>query len=241
MFTPISVFKITYVNAFQVSESYDLLVCNLPDDKDVVGIKRRLKQLSNNCGGRVVQVRSNAAVVRFCSKESADRYVPKRARTVSCARKLAGGRGHAFARRLYNLNQYGPSSRCVRWPNAVSSTFFIRGSQFYITPDLIFFLRRAQKRMHGEYVFDSKITVKYLKEKESCPPKNRGKYIYTRHLNPDLRPVCLCCCLAAFFRTRISNFVRWSRETESIDRISYRMWLFADREQRSPGKYSQRV
>ena len=56
-----------------MSEPYDLLVSNLPEDKDVVGIKRRLKQLSNNCGGRVIKVCSDAAVVRFCSKESADR------------------------------------------------------------------------------------------------------------------------------------------------------------------------
>lgn len=57
-----------------MAESYDLLIYNLPEDKDVVSIKRRLKQLSNNCGGRVVQIRENVAVLRFCSKESADRY-----------------------------------------------------------------------------------------------------------------------------------------------------------------------
>lgn len=60
---------------FQVNESFDLLVSNLPEDKDVTGIKRRLKRLSNNCGGRVVEVQSNAAIVRFISKEYADRYV----------------------------------------------------------------------------------------------------------------------------------------------------------------------
>lgn len=38
---------------------------------------------------------------------------------------------------------------------------------------------RAQKRMHGEYVFDSKIFVKYFKEKEAAAvngSKNRGEY-----------------------------------------------------------------
>lgn len=87
----------------KVSESFDLLISNLPEDKDVTGIKRRLKRLSNNCGGRVVEVQSNAAIVRFFSKEYAD---------------------------------------------------------------------RAQKRMHGEYVFDSKISVKFLKEKDSSSENN---------------------------------------------------------------------
>ncbi|XP_058795301.1 meiosis regulator and mRNA stability factor 1 [Phymastichus coffea] len=87
----------------KMAESYDLLVYNLPEDKDVIGIKRRLKQLSNNCGGRVVQIRSNVAVLRFCSKESAD---------------------------------------------------------------------RAQKRMHGKYIYDSKIVVKFLKENNTnCASK----------------------------------------------------------------------
>ncbi|XP_014205726.1 meiosis regulator and mRNA stability factor 1 [Copidosoma floridanum] len=81
----------------KMGESYDLLVSNLPEDKEAMGIKRRLKQLSYNCGGRVVQIRQSSAVVRFSNKETAD---------------------------------------------------------------------RAQKRMHGEYVFDSKISVRYLKEKE---------------------------------------------------------------------------
>ncbi|XP_072760485.1 meiosis regulator and mRNA stability factor 1 isoform X2 [Anoplolepis gracilipes] len=55
------------------NESYDLLVSNLPDEKDVNVIKRRLKQLSENCGGRVIDVQSNTAIVRFTSHSSADR------------------------------------------------------------------------------------------------------------------------------------------------------------------------
>ncbi|TGZ52718.1 Limkain-b1 [Temnothorax longispinosus] len=40
---------------------------------DVNIIKRRLKQLSENCGGRVVDVQSNTAIVRFTSHSSAER------------------------------------------------------------------------------------------------------------------------------------------------------------------------
>ncbi|KAG7210665.1 hypothetical protein KM043_012173 [Ampulex compressa] len=57
----------------KVTEYYDLLVSNLPEEKDVVGIKRRLKQLSENCGGRVIDIQSNSAIVRFASEISADR------------------------------------------------------------------------------------------------------------------------------------------------------------------------
>ncbi|XP_025073854.1 meiosis regulator and mRNA stability factor 1 [Pogonomyrmex barbatus] len=55
------------------NEFYDLLVSNLPDETDVNVIKRRLKQLSENCGGRVIDVQSNTAIVRFTSHSSADR------------------------------------------------------------------------------------------------------------------------------------------------------------------------
>ncbi|XP_066603618.1 meiosis regulator and mRNA stability factor 1 isoform X2 [Prorops nasuta] len=57
----------------KVSESCDLLVCNLPEDKDVVIIKRRLKQLSENCGGRVLEIQSSTAIIRFTTEISADR------------------------------------------------------------------------------------------------------------------------------------------------------------------------
>ncbi|XP_020292238.1 meiosis arrest female protein 1 isoform X2 [Pseudomyrmex gracilis] len=53
-------------------ESYDLLISNLPDEREVF-IKRRLKQLSDNCGGRVIDVQSNTAIVRFPTQISADR------------------------------------------------------------------------------------------------------------------------------------------------------------------------
>ncbi|XP_011707517.1 PREDICTED: meiosis arrest female protein 1 isoform X2 [Wasmannia auropunctata] len=91
------------------NESYDLLISNLPNDTDVNVIKRRLKQLSENCGGRVVDVQSNTAIVRFTSHSSAD---------------------------------------------------------------------RAQKRMEGEFVFGSKISVRYLgKEKGNLIVKNLGSII----------------------------------------------------------------
>jgi len=59
---------------FQGIESYDLLVNNLPDDKDFAIIKRRLKQLSENCGGRVIDVQPNTSIIRFTSQSFADRY-----------------------------------------------------------------------------------------------------------------------------------------------------------------------
>nr|XP_012145387.1 PREDICTED: meiosis arrest female protein 1 isoform X2 [Megachile rotundata] len=52
----------------KVAVHYDLLVSNLPEDQNVVSIKRRLKQLSENCGGRVVEIQSSTAIVRFTSK-----------------------------------------------------------------------------------------------------------------------------------------------------------------------------
>ncbi|KAL7299894.1 hypothetical protein TKK_0007222 [Trichogramma kaykai] len=54
-------------------ETFDILVNNLPEDKETSKIKHRLKQLSYNCGGRVIQIRSNMAVVRFTSQELAER------------------------------------------------------------------------------------------------------------------------------------------------------------------------
>ncbi|XP_034936191.1 meiosis regulator and mRNA stability factor 1 isoform X2 [Chelonus insularis] len=86
-------------------ETYDLLVSNLPKDKGLTSIKRRLKQLSDNCGGRVIGINSNAAIIRFSLQESAD---------------------------------------------------------------------RAQKRMNGELVFDTKITVKSLREKNNRKTKENS-------------------------------------------------------------------
>lgn len=58
---------------FQLPETFDLLVNNLPKEKDVVAIKRRLKQLSDNCGGKVLGIQSNTATVRFNSADSSVR------------------------------------------------------------------------------------------------------------------------------------------------------------------------
>ncbi|XP_012256062.2 meiosis regulator and mRNA stability factor 1 isoform X2 [Athalia rosae] len=59
--------------ASKLPETYDLLVNNLPKEKDVVAIKRRLKQLSDNCGGKVMKIQSNVATVRFNSADSSIR------------------------------------------------------------------------------------------------------------------------------------------------------------------------
>ncbi|CAK9817150.1 Meiosis regulator and mRNA stability factor 1 [Anthophora quadrimaculata] len=57
----------------QVTTNYDLLVSNLPEDQDIVSIKRCLKQMSESCGGRVMEIESNIAIIRFTSKPLADR------------------------------------------------------------------------------------------------------------------------------------------------------------------------
>ncbi|KAF7989650.1 hypothetical protein HCN44_008324 [Aphidius gifuensis] len=82
----------------KVLECHDLLISNLPTQKGLGLIRRRLKILSDNCGGRVIAVNGSTAIIRFSSQDSAD---------------------------------------------------------------------RAHKRMNGENVFDSKITVKFLKDKEN--------------------------------------------------------------------------
>ncbi|XP_046838954.1 meiosis regulator and mRNA stability factor 1 isoform X1 [Vespa crabro] len=92
----------------KINEYYDLIVNNLPEDKDVVVIKRRLQKLSDNCGGRVIGIQFKTAIVRFSSETSA---------------------------------------------------------------------RRAQKRMDGEYVFDSKISVRFHKETGNSNNKSQGNSI----------------------------------------------------------------
>ncbi|XP_043257610.1 meiosis regulator and mRNA stability factor 1 [Colletes gigas] len=57
----------------EVTTCYDLLASNLPEDQDVMSVKRRLKQLSENFGGRVVEIQSNTAVLRFTSQIYAER------------------------------------------------------------------------------------------------------------------------------------------------------------------------
>ncbi|XP_046616833.1 meiosis regulator and mRNA stability factor 1 isoform X2 [Neodiprion virginianus] len=89
----------------KLPETYDLLVNNLPKEKDIVAIRRRLKQLSDNCGGKVVAIQSNTATVRFTSADSSI---------------------------------------------------------------------RAQKRMHGEDVFGSKILVRFSEERDEHTSKTQG-------------------------------------------------------------------
>ncbi|XP_076763661.1 meiosis regulator and mRNA stability factor 1-like protein isoform X1 [Xylocopa sonorina] len=57
----------------QVTAHYDLLVSNLPENQDVMSVKDNLKQLSKRYGGRLMQVQSNTAIVRFNTKHFADR------------------------------------------------------------------------------------------------------------------------------------------------------------------------
>ncbi|XP_063240697.1 meiosis regulator and mRNA stability factor 1 isoform X1 [Bacillus rossius redtenbacheri] len=51
----------------------ELLVSNLPDDRDPGRVRLRLKKLSDNCGGRVVAVSSSSATIRFSNHVCASR------------------------------------------------------------------------------------------------------------------------------------------------------------------------
>ncbi|XP_076241468.1 meiosis regulator and mRNA stability factor 1-like protein [Calliopsis andreniformis] len=57
----------------EVTAHYDLLVSNLPDDQDVISIKRRLKQLCEKYNGWVADIQSNTAIIRFTSQIFAER------------------------------------------------------------------------------------------------------------------------------------------------------------------------
>ncbi|XP_019616730.1 PREDICTED: meiosis arrest female protein 1 homolog [Branchiostoma belcheri] len=54
-------------------ELTDLLVSHLPIGRDSNQIRNRLKQLSDNCGGRVLHVSGTSALIRFPNTESANR------------------------------------------------------------------------------------------------------------------------------------------------------------------------
>ncbi|XP_078612171.1 meiosis regulator and mRNA stability factor 1-like [Branchiostoma floridae x Branchiostoma japonicum] len=56
-----------------VMELTDLLVSHLPIGRDSNQIRNRLKQLSDNCGGRVLHVSGTSALIRFPNTESANR------------------------------------------------------------------------------------------------------------------------------------------------------------------------
>ncbi|XP_069692388.1 meiosis regulator and mRNA stability factor 1 isoform X2 [Periplaneta americana] len=53
------------------SQSAEIVVSNLPEDKDQMRVKTRLKQLSGNCGGRVVAITGSSATIRFSTNEFA--------------------------------------------------------------------------------------------------------------------------------------------------------------------------
>ena len=55
------------------SFSSDVLVTNLPTTKNPSVLKGRLNKLSDNCGGKVVTINGNKAIVRFPNTEAAFR------------------------------------------------------------------------------------------------------------------------------------------------------------------------
>ena len=56
------------------TDHVELQVTNLPV-REYGQLRARLKQLSDNCGGRVLNVRHGAATLRFPNKDSATRCV----------------------------------------------------------------------------------------------------------------------------------------------------------------------
>ncbi|CAK9817022.1 hypothetical protein ANTQUA_LOCUS9206 [Anthophora quadrimaculata] len=57
----------------QVITNYNLLVSNLPEDQDIVSTKCCLKQMPESCGGPIMEIESNIAIICFTSKSLADR------------------------------------------------------------------------------------------------------------------------------------------------------------------------
>uniref|UniRef100_T1JDT7 Meiosis regulator and mRNA stability factor 1 n=1 Tax=Strigamia maritima TaxID=126957 RepID=T1JDT7_STRMM len=57
----------------QQNQNCELLVTKLPTDHSSNQIRGRLKQLSDNCGGRVITVSQSAAIIRFPTPEAAQR------------------------------------------------------------------------------------------------------------------------------------------------------------------------
>ncbi|XP_056392845.1 meiosis regulator and mRNA stability factor 1 isoform X2 [Hyla sarda] len=50
-----------------------LYVYNLPTNRDAKSISNRLRRLSDNCGGKVMSLSGNSAILRFINQESAER------------------------------------------------------------------------------------------------------------------------------------------------------------------------
>jgi len=51
----------------------DVVVTDLPQTRNLSKLKNRLKKLSDNCGGKVVTIQGQFAVLRFPNKEAAMR------------------------------------------------------------------------------------------------------------------------------------------------------------------------
>lgn len=58
-----------------IGDSTDLLITNLPVNCDKGKIKNRLKYLTNNCGGKVTDIKSakGVAIIKFSTVDSAIR------------------------------------------------------------------------------------------------------------------------------------------------------------------------
>nr|CAD7417582.1 unnamed protein product [Timema poppensis] len=56
-----------------VNQAVEVTISNLPEDKDVLRVRGRLKQLSENCGGRIVNIARSFATIRFSTSEFAAR------------------------------------------------------------------------------------------------------------------------------------------------------------------------
>jgi len=81
------------------NQPMEIVVSNLPEDKDQARIKNRLKQLSGNCGGRVVAITKSTATIRFSTGEFATRAQKRMDGEDVFGRKITVGYPHKVLER----------------------------------------------------------------------------------------------------------------------------------------------
>jgi len=69
------IFFFCFISKQTANQIVEVMVSNLPSDKEPTRIKNRLKKLSDNCGGRVGTISGESALIRFPTFEFAVRWV----------------------------------------------------------------------------------------------------------------------------------------------------------------------
>lgn len=73
MHIPHLIYILFFQTLCEPSFSKDVLITNLPSGKSATLLKAKLTKLSDNCGGKVVLVNGNKAIIRFPNTEAAFR------------------------------------------------------------------------------------------------------------------------------------------------------------------------